>query len=297
MVYHIICSSDILKNIISKKISFYVSSFSRSKPKNPEFWGIRDFLLLTSFLLTLISIDLDIFKKSTHNIMGDKMLKVIIRTVLMYAFVSLGVRLMGKRQIGDMQPTELVVTLLISEIAAIPLQDISQPVSIGLVAIFMLVFLEIVASVLVMKNLRLRRIFSGKSVVVIRGGVVDQKAMKSVRMTVFDLIEMLRMQGIFDINEVESAVLEINGNLSVRQKPESSPATAAQLGIKLKDSGMPVTVISDGVIIDASLKFLGKTRADLNTILEKAGAEAKEIFIMTLDGGDNEIIIKKDKNI
>ena len=105
------------------------------------------------------------------------MLKVIVRTVLMYILVSIGVRLMGKRQIGDMQPTELVITLLISEIAAIPLQYISQPVSIGLVAIFMLVFLEIVASVLVMKNLRLRRIFSGRAVVLIRSGEIDQKAM------------------------------------------------------------------------------------------------------------------------
>ena len=101
------------------------------------------------------------------------MLKVIFRTLIMYIFVSIGVRLMGKRQIGDMQPTELVVTLLISEIAAIPLQDVSQPVSVGLTAIFVLVFLEIIASVAVMKNLHLRRIFSGKAVVIIKNGKIN----------------------------------------------------------------------------------------------------------------------------
>ena len=157
------------------------------------------------------------------------MLKVIVRTVLMYIFVSISVRLMGKRQIGDMQPTELVVTLLISEIAAIPLQDVSQPISIGLVAIFMLVLLEIVTSVIILKNLRLRRIFSGKSVAIIKNGVIDQKAMRSVRITVFDLVEMLRTQGIFELDDIESAFLEVNGNLSVRQKPTRAPATPEQL--------------------------------------------------------------------
>ena len=108
------------------------------------------------------------------------MLKVIARTFLMYIFVTLSVRLMGKRQIGDMQPTELVVTLLISEIAAIPLQDISQPISVGLVAIFMLVLLEIVASVIILKNLRLRRIFSGKAVAVIKTELLTKRPCKAL---------------------------------------------------------------------------------------------------------------------
>lgn len=225
------------------------------------------------------------------------MLKVIFRTVIMYIFVSLGVRLMGKRQIGDMQPTELVITLLISEIAAIPLQDISQPVSIGLVAIFMLVFLEILASVIIMKNLRLRRVLSGKAVVIIEKGKINQKAMKSVRMTVFDLVEMLRMQGIFELDDIESAVLEINGNLSVRQKPARSPVTAETLGINPPDGGLPMTVISDGTVIDASLKFLGKTRDDLNALLKKQDLAPGEIFLMTLNRNNESIIVKKDKTI
>lgn len=204
---------------------------------------------------------------------------------------------MGKRQIGDMQPTELVITLLISEIAAIPLQDISQPVSIGLVAIFMLVFLEIVTSVIVMKNLRLRRIFSGKSVVIIKNGVIDQKAMKSVRMTVFDLVEMLRMQGIFELETIDSAILEINGNLSVRQKPLYSPVTADDLKLNPDDGGLPMTVISDGTIVDAGLRFLGKNRDDLKVLLAQKNLSERDIFLMTLDKNGEGIIVEKEKQV
>ena len=229
-----------------------------------------------------------------HNFMGDKMLKVVVRTVLMYIFVSISVRLMGKRQIGDMQPTELVITLLISEIAAIPLQDVSQPVSIGLIAIFLLVFLEIVTSVIIMKNLRLRRIFSGKSVAIIKNGVIDQKAMRNVRMTVFDLIEMLRMQGIFELDDVESAFLEVNGNLSVRQKTEKSPVTPQQLGVEVTDSGVPMTVISDGTIVDSSLEYLNLNRDDLMQLLKKSKKSHKEIFLMTLNKFGESVIIEKE---
>ena len=229
--------------------------------------------------------------------MGDKMLKVIIRTVLMYIFVSVGVRLMGKRQIGDMQPTELVVTLLISEIAAIPLQDVSQPVSIGLVAIFMLVLLEILASVIILKNLRLRRIFSGKSISIIKNGVIDQKAMRNVRMTVFDLVEMLRMQGIFELDDVESAILEVNGNLSVRPKPERAPVTPEQLKICVSDSGIPMTVISDGTVVTSSLNFLNLTADDLKIILKNQKVDPKDIFLMTLNSAGESIIIKKEQKL
>lgn len=227
--------------------------------------------------------------------MGDKMLKVIARTVLMYIFVTISVRLMGKRQIGDMQPTELVVTLLISEIAAIPLQDVSQPISIGLVAIFMLVFLEILASVIILKNLHLRRIFSGKSVAIIKNGVIDQKAMRSVRITVFDLVEMLRMQGVFELDDIESAFLEVNGNLSVRQKPKRAVVTPEQLEIEVPDNGIPMTVISDGTVVDSSLKFLNLTRDDLFLLLKSKNKAPREIFLMTLNKSGQAIIIDKEE--
>ena len=146
---------------------------------------------------------------------------------------------MGKRQIGDMQPNELVITLLISEIAAIRLQDTSQPILNGIMAIFMLVILEIVMSVLAMKNQFIRKIMSGKSVVVIKNGIIDQSAMKNVRMTVLDLIELLRGQNVFDISTVAFAVLEVNGNLSVLLKAEEQPATVGDL--KIKTDGLTIS--------------------------------------------------------
>ena len=126
----------------------------------------------------------------------------IIRTAVVYVFVTLGIRLMGKRQIGDMQPNELAITLLISEIAAIPLQDSSQPVLNGIVAIFMLVIIEIFISVLAMKSLKIRKLMSGNSAVIIKNGVIDQQAMKKVRLTVIDLVELLRGQNIFKIENI-----------------------------------------------------------------------------------------------
>ena len=139
---------------------------------------------------------------------------------------------MGKRQVGEMQPNELVVTLLISEIAAIPLQDTSQPILDGVVAIFMLVILEIIVSVLAMKSMTVRKLMNGKSAVIIKNGVIDQNAMRQVRMTVLDLVELLRGQNVFDISTVAFAVLEVNGNLSVLLKSSEQTVTAGDLNIE-----------------------------------------------------------------
>ena len=135
------------------------------------------------------------------------MIITITRTIVLYIFVTLGIRLMGKRQIGEMQPNELVITLLISEIAAIPLQDTSQPILNGVVAIFMLVILEIIISVITMKSLYVRKIMNGKSAVIIKNGVIDQNMMRQVRMTVLDLVELLRGQALkWEMTEREAAV-------------------------------------------------------------------------------------------
>ncbi len=200
---------------------------------------------------------------------------------------------MGKRQIGDMQPNELVVTLLISEIAAIPLQDTSQPLLNGIVAIFMLVILEIVISVLAMKNQYIRKAMSGKSIVVIKNGVIDQHAMKNVRMTVLDLIELLRGQNVFDISTVAYAVLEVNGNLSVLLKSENQPATLYDLKISPKEEAMFLPVISDGKIIDESLTALETDIKTLQKKLSKNNVTADKVFLMTLDRNGNYNIIKK----
>ncbi len=225
------------------------------------------------------------------------LITTIVRTIILYVFVTFGIRIMGKRQIGDMQPNELVITLLISEIAAIPLQDSSQPLLNGIMAIFMLVILEIIMSVLAMKNQYIRKLMSGKSIVVIKNGVIDQHAMKNVRMTVLDLIELLRGQNVFDISTVAFAVLEVNGNLSVLLKASEQTVTAKDMSIKAKDKPLPLPVISDGKIIDDSLAALQTDRKTIKRLLQKQNLTENNVFLMTLDRNGEANIIKKREKI
>ncbi len=220
------------------------------------------------------------------------MIITIIRTVILYIFVTLGIRLMGKRQIGEMQPNELVVTLLISEIAAIPLQDTSQPIIDGVVAIFMLVILEIIISVISMKSMFMRKIMNGKSAVIIKNGVIDQNVMRRVRMTVLDLVELLRGQNVFDISTVAFAVLEVNGNLSVLLKSPEQPATAGDLNIEKDNAVLPLPVISDGKIIKESLGALEIDETDVTETVKANKTEVKKVFLMTMDRYKNISIIK-----
>ena len=222
---------------------------------------------------------------------------IIIRTLILYIFVTIGIRLMGKRQIGDMQPNELVVTLLISEIAAIPLQDTTQPIINGVVAVFMLVIIEIIMSVLTMKFLRLRQLLSGKSIIIISNGKIDQSAMKQVRLTVVDLIELLRAQEIFDISTVAYAVLEVNGNLSVLLKNSEQPVTAKQMGVKTQKDALLLPVITDGKIIKDSLKAINSTKNDVEKILRSKSIKIPEVFLMTLDRLGNYTITKRESKL
>lgn len=220
------------------------------------------------------------------------MITTIIRTAILYFLLIISVRIMGKRQIGDMQPNELVITLLISEIAAIPLQDTSKPILDGVLAVFVLVILEIILSVLTLKNMYVRKMMSGKSVIVIKDGVIDRNAMKMVRMTVLDLVEQLRQQQIFDISSVNFAVLEVNGSLSVLLKKSEQPATAKDVNADKdsKSDALPLPVISDGKIVSESLELLGITEKNLKNQIR---TDKNNILLMTLDKNGNKNIIKK----
>ena len=236
----------------------------------------------------------NIARKKANTNRGDYiMISTVMRTVILYIAVTIAIRLMGKRQIGDMQPNELVVTLLISEIAAIPLQDSDQPLSIGIAAILVLVFLEIVISVLSLKSFLVRKMLNGKSVVVIKNGVIDQNAMRDVRMTVVDLIELLRSKDVFNISDVAFAVLEVNGNLSVLLKKDSQTITAKDLNLKLSNDALPLPVISDGKIVYESLKALQISPQKLFKILKHHKTGVSGVFLMTLDRNGNHTIIDK----
>ena len=221
------------------------------------------------------------------------MIAIIIRTLILYIILTLGIRLMGKRQIGDMQPNELVVTLVISEIAAIPLQDTNQPILNGICSIFVLVVLEILLSVLAMKNMAVRRLISGQSVIIIRDGVIDQTAMKKVRMTILDLIELLRGQDVFEIEDVAFAVLEVNGDLNVLLKSQKQTLTPKDMNLTPNSATLPLPVISDGKIISDTLNNFEISKEELNKLLERERVKLKDVFLMTIDKDRKTTLIKK----
>lgn len=218
----------------------------------------------------------------------------VYRTILLYVIVIISVRLMGKRQIGEMQPGELVVTLLISDIAAMPLQDTNQPVLFGVAAIFTLVTLEILMSVVALKSFFMRKLISGKSVILIKDGAVCEAELKKVRITVLDLVEMLRSQQIFDISDVSFAVLETGGNLSVLLKSKSQPATVGDLKIKKEPAKLPLPVVSDGKLLLESINALGTTKKEVLRLLAQRHLKPSEVLIMTLDAGGKVNVVKKE---
>ena len=225
------------------------------------------------------------------------MIFIVFRTVIIYIVVTLAIRLMGKRQIGDMQPNELVITLLISEIAAIPLQDINQPVLSGIVAIFVLVFLEIIISILTMKIFKFRQLMSGKSAVIIKNGVIDQQTMRDVRMTVLDLIELLREKDVFDIKDVAFAVLEVNGSLSILKNSDAQTVTRKDMKISGKEEALQLPVITDGKVIKESLKNLSMNYDKITSILKSKNKSPENVFLMTVNRNGDYTIIDKESRI
>lgn len=218
----------------------------------------------------------------------------IIRTVLLYAFVILALRLMGKRQISDMQPSELVITLIVSDIAAIPMQNTSQPLLSGIVPVLILIACEIVASVAMMKSNKFRSLICGSPVIVIEDGKILQKEMKRLRMTTEDLCVQLRQQDIFSLEDVQYCIVETNGKLSVLEKPEKRGVTLEDLNLKGEDNKLETVVINDGRLLKNSIKLSGNGEAAVYEILEKEGKSLDDIFIMTLDGNGKYNIVTKE---
>lgn len=221
----------------------------------------------------------------------------VIRTILLYIVIILAIRIMGKRQIGELQTSELVVTLLISDIAAIPMQNTEQSLLSGIVPILILIVCEIIISLLMLKRAGFRRIICGKPIVIISDGKINQSEMHQLRMSTEDLSEELRQQGIFIIEDVGFAIVETNGKLSVLKKPEKDIPTAEELGIKTNDKGLEVVVISDGEISKYSLKICGLNKDWLFDILKKENTELNDVFLMIANGQGEYKIIEKERKI
>ena len=218
----------------------------------------------------------------------------ILRTVILYVFIILAIRLMGKRQISDMQPSELVVTLVVSDIASLPMQNTSQPLLSGVIPVLVLVSLEIAASALMMKSRLFRRLICGNPVVVIEDGKLLQKQLKRLRMSAEDLFAQLRQQDIFSIDEVQYCIVETNGSISVLEKPQNRVPTAQDLGVTIDDKKLEAVVVCDGELLDDGLKLCSGSRKQVDNILQENNAKLSEVFILTLDGNGKYNLIAKE---
>ena len=222
------------------------------------------------------------------------MFVTIIRTLMLYAAITLAVRIMGKRQLSDMQPSELVVTLIIADIAAIPMEDNSISVVSGMIPMMVLVACEIIVSILMMKSTTFRKLACGNPVMLIKDGKLLQDKMRSLRMTTEDLCVQLRQSGVFSLEDVQYCIAETNGRLSVLQKPSKRNPSAEDMNITIEDNGIEVVVINDGKFLDASIELAQSTKDELNKILQENNATVEKVFIMTFDRDKNYNIIEKE---
>ena len=212
------------------------------------------------------------------------MITAVLRAAVLYLLVIAGLRLMGKRQIGELEPSELVLSLLIADLAAVPMQDFGIPLLMGVTPILTLLCLSSVLSVLTVKSLRFRALVCGRPSVVVSNGKVLVKEMRKNRFTVDELMEELRAAGITDLAAVKYAVLETTGRVSVLPYAAQTAPTARQLGLKPREPGLPVTVVSDGRVLDRNLARLGKDRAWLeNTLRAKGASSPRDVFLLTVD--------------
>lgn len=218
-----------------------------------------------------------------------------IRTVILYVFVVTAVRLMGKRQIGELQPSELVVAILISELAAIPMQETGIPLVSGIIPILTLVACEITLSAITLWSAKFRHVITGKPSVLIRNGVIDQQEMRRLCFTIDDLMEELRLCGYMSVDEIAFAVLETNGKLSVFPNCQNKPVTASMMNLSCCDGGLPVMLICDGMLSLPSLSGAGKDMIWLQNVLSAQGFSPQDVFLMTVDSLDKTIIIPKEK--
>jgi uncharacterized membrane protein YcaP (DUF421 family) len=224
------------------------------------------------------------------------MLMSVVRTFVLYAVVILCMRLMGKRQVGDLQPSELVVTMMIAELASIPMQDLDRPVINGVIAIFVLTFIEIVLSVITLKSPFFRKILEGKSAIIIKDGVIDQKMMKKLRVTIDDLLEGIRQEGVFSIDTVDFAIMETNGKLTVQKKAKEEPVTPKDLELDVDKKSLPTVIISDGKLIESVFdEFSVVKRKDAMEKLKKKHLEIKDVFLMTVNENKEFVIVRKEK--
>ena len=217
-----------------------------------------------------------------------------IRTIILYLVLIFCIRLMGKRQIGQMEPSEFVVTMMVANLATIPMENEGVPLYVGLVPMLTILGTELVLSGATLRSIRLRKLLCGKPVILIENGRILQENLRSTRVTLDELTGHLREKDVLDIRSVQYAILETNGNLSVFPFPAEMPASAKEAGIYPKDRFLPVTVISDGKLLQQNLQYAAKDEAWVHQILGQYRASIAGTWLLTVDKADHVVWLGKE---
>lgn len=212
------------------------------------------------------------------------MLTAVVRTIILYLIIVIGIRLMGKRQIGQLEPSEFVLSLLIADLAAVPMQDFGIPIIMGIIPIITLLCLSTILSVLTVRSIRIRALLCSRPSIVVEDGKILYREMVKNRFTVDELMEELRVAGVTDLDSVKYAVLETTGRISVITKKEQQPPTASDLGVAVEDTGLPVIVVSDGRILSENMKIRNLSSEWLQQQLSgRKIQDISQVFLMTVD--------------
>ena len=222
------------------------------------------------------------------------MINIFIRVIILYILVLIVMRLMGKREIGQLQPFELVVSIMIADLATIPMEDIGIPLINGVIPILALLIMHILISILNMKSMKIREILCGKPRILIYRGKIDEKALKKERLTLTELQERLRVASIINIGDVEYAILETSGQITVIQKPDKRNVTPKDLEIMPEYEGLSYDLVIDGKIMKRNLQILNKDYEWLKTEVGKFNIKPKDALIVTIDGANQIFCQRKE---
>lgn len=225
------------------------------------------------------------------------MLNIVVRTLILYIAVVASLRIMGKRQIGELQPSELVVAIMISDLASVPMQAIDIPIISGILPVITLIIAEVLMSFLSLKSRRMRKIISGEPSIVIYDGKINEKELERLRFNINDLLAELRLNSCHDISDVEVAIIETSGKLSVIPKDTARGVTVEDMqNENIRRDGLPCTVIADGELNEKELMRSGKSRKWLDDKLRKNEIkDIKEVFMASVDAEGELFLQKKDK--
>ena len=212
------------------------------------------------------------------------MIVILLRTIILYILIVIGIRLLGKRQVGELEPTELVLALIIADLASVPMQNNGIPLLAGLIPIITLLCLAMIISVLMMRSIRFRTILCGRPSMIIERGQLKEAELSRNRLTIDELLEELRGKGFPDLDSVQYAILETNGKLSVIPKASEQPVTAAQAGMDPPEPGLPLILISDGRLISHNLQQRGLEEHWLQKQISSYGvSRVDQVLLLTVD--------------